>query len=72
VESACVKVLSKVPVKSTTGGTSDARFIKNYVSDMVEFGLINQTAHKVDEQVRVEDLESLKNIYLEVIKNYFA
>ena len=39
---------------------------------MVEFGLINQTAHKVDEQVRVEDLESLKNIYLEVIKNYFA
>ncbi len=58
------------PKFTTTGGTSDARFIKNYC-EVVEFGLINSTAHKVDEKVSVSDLEKLKDIYLDIIKNYF-
>lgn len=59
------------PQFATTGGTSDARFIKDYC-EVAEFGLINTTAHKVDEKVAVADLENLKNIYLDVIKKYFA
>ncbi len=56
---------------STTGGTSDARFIKDMCS-VVEFGLINQTAHKVDECVAVKDIEQLADIYARVITHYFA
>ncbi|MDX1950270.1 MAG: succinyl-diaminopimelate desuccinylase [Rickettsiales bacterium] len=58
------------PEFTTTGGTSDARFIKNYC-EVAEFGLINTTAHKIDEKIAVSDLETLKNIYLEIIKGYF-
>lgn len=58
------------PKFTTTGGTSDARFIKNY-AEVVEFGLINSTAHKVDEKVSVSDLEKLKDIYLDIIRSYF-
>lgn len=64
------EVTSMELVKSTTGGTSDARFIKDY-SEVVEFGLINKTAHKVDEQVAAQDIESLSDIYLSIIKKYF-
>ncbi len=57
-------------VFSTTGGTSDARFIKDYCKDMVEFGLINQTAHKVDEYSSVDDIKNLKLIYLEILNQF--
>ncbi len=60
-----------MPQFTTTGGTSDARFIKDYC-EVVEFGLINTTAHKVDEKVAVSDLEKLKNIYLDIIRSYFS
>lgn len=63
-------VTSLSPEKGTTGGTSDARFIKDY-AEVVEFGLINKTAHKVDEQIPVEDLENLSEIYLRIIEKYF-
>jgi succinyl-diaminopimelate desuccinylase len=56
---------------STSGGTSDARFIKDFVDEVVEFGLINKTAHKVDEQIAVEDIIKLKEIYKKVIIKYF-
>lgn len=55
------------PVLSTTGGTSDARFIKDY-APVFEFGLVNKTAHKIDECASVNDISLLKKIYLEIIK----
>lgn len=56
---------------STSGGTSDARFIKNYCP-VIEFGLINKSIHKVNECVRIDDLLILRDIYLTILKNYFA
>lgn len=56
---------------STSGGTSDARFIKDYCP-VAEFGLMNATAHKVDECAAVADIEALADIYLHMIKGYFA
>ena len=59
------------PQLSTTGGTSDARFIKDYCP-VVEFGLVGQTMHMVDERVAVEDLETLTRIYMTFIEQWFA
>ena len=56
---------------STTGGTSDSRFIKDYCPMVVDFGLVGQTMHKVDECVAVEDLTVLTRIYSRVIAGYF-
>jgi len=56
---------------STTGGTSDARFIKDYCP-VVECGLINETAHKVDENVAVHDIETLTDIYKTILDTYFS
>ncbi|NBB83769.1 MAG: succinyl-diaminopimelate desuccinylase [Alphaproteobacteria bacterium] len=58
------------PVLSTTGGTSDARFIKDHCP-VVEFGLVNQTIHKVDEQVAVADIEVLSDVYADVLDGFF-
>jgi succinyl-diaminopimelate desuccinylase len=51
------------PAMSTTGGTSDGRFIKRICPQVVEFGPVNASIHKIDEHVRVADVEPLKNIY---------
>lgn len=59
-----------VPELSTSGGTSDARFVKNHCP-VVEFGLVGKTMHQVDERVPVEQIEALKNIYMRVIGDYF-
>lgn len=59
------------PEMSTSGGTSDARFIKD-VCPVVEFGLVGQTMHQVDERVAVEHIGALKSIYLRVLQSYFA
>jgi succinyl-diaminopimelate desuccinylase len=59
------------PELSTSGGTSDGRFITNYCP-VIEFGLVGQTMHKVDEHVALDDLNRLKRIYLNVIEAYFA
>ncbi|GAB4229675.1 MAG: succinyl-diaminopimelate desuccinylase [Methyloligellaceae bacterium] len=56
---------------STAGGTSDARFIKDYCP-VIEFGHVNATIHQTDERVRVEDLERLTAIYEDFINRYFA
>ncbi len=60
-----------VPVLSTGGGTSDARFIKDYCP-VVEFGLVNDTIHQVNERVPVDDLWRLKAIYRRIIDLFFA
>jgi len=61
----------RMPELSTGGGTSDARFIKNYCP-VVEFGLVGQTMHKVDECVAVGDLDRLAAIYKRFLKSYFT
>jgi succinyl-diaminopimelate desuccinylase len=64
-------VVGRAPKLSTTGGTSDARFIKDYCP-VVEFGLVGQTMHMVDEHVAVADLETLTVIYETFIQRWFG
>jgi succinyl-diaminopimelate desuccinylase len=59
------------PALSTTGGTSDARFVKSYCP-VVEFGLVGQTMHQVDERVAVADLDRLTAIYRGALERYFS
>jgi succinyl-diaminopimelate desuccinylase len=59
------------PALSTTGGTSDARFIKSYCP-VVEFGLVGQTMHGIDERVPVADLDRLAAIFRRLLDAYFA
>jgi succinyl-diaminopimelate desuccinylase len=61
----------RVPVMSTTGGTSDARFVKNHCP-VVEFGLVGKTMHQVDERVEVAHIEQLKSIYSRILSDYFG
>jgi len=63
-------VTGRRPVLSTSGGTSDARFIKDHCP-VVEFGGVGQSMHKVDENQAVADLERLTQIYLRVLEGYF-
>ena len=67
---AAESVTGRRPDLSTSGGTSDARFIKN-ACPVVEFGLVGQTMHKADERCRVDDLEALTEIYRQVLERYF-
>ena len=62
---------NRTPELSTTGGTSDARFVKDHCP-VLEFGLVGHRMHAVDERVRVEQIEQLKAIYLRVLQDYFA
>jgi succinyl-diaminopimelate desuccinylase len=57
------------PVLSTTGGTSDGRFIARICPQVVEFGPVNASIHKIDEHVKVDDIERLKNIYRRTLEN---
>ena len=66
-----VKKITKIkPKLSTTGGTSDLRFIKS-LSPGLEFGLVGKTMHKIDEAVSLKDLKNLTIIYSNILKNYF-
>lgn len=67
---ACEDVLGRAPELSTTGGTSDSRFIKDYCP-VVDFGLVGKTMHKVDEQVPTGDVIALSKIYEGVLKRFF-
>ena len=64
-------VTGRTPELSTTGGTSDARFIKDHCP-VAEFGLIGRTMHRTDECVPVDALERLADIYLGILERYFA
>ncbi|MBM07970.1 MAG: succinyl-diaminopimelate desuccinylase [Magnetovibrio sp.] len=70
VSEAVAHVTGVHPKLSTTGGTSDARFIQKYCP-VIEFGLINETAHKIDENARVADILALTDIYEETLIRYF-
>ena len=66
-----IKKITKIkPKLSTTGGTSDLRFIKK-ISPGLEFGLVGKTMHKVDEAVSLKDLRNLTKIYQNILQNYF-
>lgn len=64
-------ICGRKPALTTTGGTSDARFIKDYCP-VIEFGLSNKTIHQIDEQVDVDDLVTLTAVYERFIVDYFA
>jgi succinyl-diaminopimelate desuccinylase len=68
---AIAEVTGRKPKLSTTGGTSDARFIKDYCP-VLEFGLVGQTMHAVDECTPVKDLITLTAVYRRIIEKYFA
>ena len=66
-----IKKITKIkPKLSTTGGTSDARFIRK-IAPCLEFGLVGKTMHKIDEAVSISDLKKLTKIYSEILKKYF-
>ena len=66
-----IKKITKIkPKLSTTGGTSDARFIRK-ISPCLEFGLVGKTMHKIDEAVSIKDLKNLTKIYQSILQNYF-
>jgi succinyl-diaminopimelate desuccinylase len=69
--SAIAEVTGRTPKLSTTGGTSDARFIKDYCP-VLEFGLVGQTMHQTDECVAVADLVTLTAVYRRIIEKYFG
>ncbi|MDP6173869.1 MAG: M20/M25/M40 family metallo-hydrolase, partial [Rhodospirillales bacterium] len=71
ISEAVREVTGALPELSTSGGTSDARFIKDYCP-VAEFGLIGQTMHGADERVALTDLARLSDIYLAILKAYFA
>jgi succinyl-diaminopimelate desuccinylase len=66
---AVMAVTGRQPELSTSGGTSDARFIKDYCP-VVEFGLVGQTMHMVDERVALSDLETLTRIYQRFVRDW--
>ena len=71
VSAAIKEVTAKEAKLSTTGGTSDARFIKDYCP-VLEFGLVGQTMHQVDERTAVADLATLTAVYRKILDRYFA
>jgi len=71
VAGAVAQVTGTAPVLGTSGGTSDARFLKDH-APVAELGLLNATAHKVDERVSLEDLDALGRIYQAVLDRFFA
>jgi succinyl-diaminopimelate desuccinylase len=68
---AIAEVTGRMPKLSTSGGTSDARFIKDYCP-VLEFGLVGQTMHQVDESTPIKDLVTLTAVYRRIIENYFG
>ncbi len=70
IADASEKLTGHRPEMSTTGGTSDARFIHKYC-EVVEFGLVGQSMHKVDEHAMVEDIDNLVLIYDEILNRFF-
>ena len=70
VQDTIEKITKIKPKLSTTGGTSDARFIRK-IAPCLEFGLVGKTMHKVNESVPLSDLKKLSNIYLKILENYF-
>ena len=70
IQNTIKKITGIKPKLSTSGGTSDARFIRN-IAPCLEFGLVGKTMHKIDESVSVSDLKKLTKIYENILVSYF-
>lgn len=68
VVKAVEKITKITPLLSTSGGTSDARFIKDFAQEVVEIGLVNESAHKIDEYALLNEIDQLSEVYFEIIK----
>ena len=68
---AIFEITGKKAELSTSGGTSDARFMKDY-ANVIEFGMLNETAHKIDEHIPVKHIEIVTEVYTQFLKNYFG
>jgi succinyl-diaminopimelate desuccinylase len=66
------EVVGKAPKLSTGGGTSDGRFIAPMGAEVVELGVVNQTIHKINEHVRLDDVDRLHRVYLKLLQNVLA
>lgn len=71
LQQAIKNITQKETITNTTGGTSDARFLKNYIPQVIEFGLVEKTLHQVNENVSLDDLATLTNIYSNFLEIYF-
>jgi succinyl-diaminopimelate desuccinylase len=71
-EAAIREVTGAAPKLSTGGGTSDGRFIAPMGAQVVELGVVNQTIHKVNEHVQVEDIDRLHRMYFNLLRNLLA
>ena len=71
VQAAVKAETNRTPVLSTSGGTSDARFIKDHCP-VVEFGLVGKTMHQVDERVEIAQIHQLKSVYGRILRSYFG
>jgi succinyl-diaminopimelate desuccinylase len=71
VQDAAFEITNHRPFLSTTGGTSDARFIKDYCS-VIEFGIVGATLHQINEHVKIDDIYKLAQIYERIIEKYFV
>lgn len=70
VSNAVSKITGLTPILSTSGGTSDARFMKD-ICPVIEFGLVSATAHQIDEQIALEEIYLLKQVYEEILVRFF-
>ena len=71
LQKAIKKIVNVEPEQSTSGGTSDARFITK-ICPVIEFGLVGKTMHKTDENVEIDDIINLTKIYNQFLSNYFG
>ena len=71
LRNAVKEITGRVPELSTSGGTSDARFIKDYCP-VAEFGMVGRTMHQTNECTDVADIETLTRIYLKTLEDYFS
>ena len=71
MQEAIFEITGKKAELSTSGGTSDARFMKDY-ANVIEFGMLNETAHKIDEHIPVKHIEIVTEVYTQFLKNYFG
>jgi len=72
VDAVCEAILAETGIQtvlSTTGGTSDGRFIAKICPQVIELGPTNATIHKINEHLPVADIEPLKNIYRRILEN---
>ena len=65
---ACFEITNLKTQFSTSGGTSDARFIKDYAQEVVEIGLVNETAHKINEFAYLSEIEQLTKVYYNILQ----